>query len=172
MTKNEILEAINSVIVSNDQKGITAEVLANILTEIVNAIPEGGSGGAGGEYIDMTFADPESESMELTPEAMAHNAELYEKMIAALSGQGAALPSVSLNYSEEFSIGMYSSAVMNKGGLFFTFHMPMADLMNVAVSGTNLNDQSTQSVLVGSGLCLVVVTLNEDGSVVLDIPGW
>ena len=44
MTKNEIIEAINATIVTNGQKGITAESLANILLEMVNATPEGGSG--------------------------------------------------------------------------------------------------------------------------------
>ena len=44
MTKAEIIEAINSTIVANGQKGITAESLKLILTEIVNAAGEGGSG--------------------------------------------------------------------------------------------------------------------------------
>lgn len=42
MTKKEIIEAINATIVPNNVKGITAESLANILIEMVNA--EGGSG--------------------------------------------------------------------------------------------------------------------------------
>ena len=37
MTKNEIIEAINATIAPNNQKGITAESLANILIEMVNA---------------------------------------------------------------------------------------------------------------------------------------
>lgn len=48
MTKQEILEAINATIVTNGQKGITAESLANILTEMTNAAGEGGSGGGDG----------------------------------------------------------------------------------------------------------------------------
>ena len=44
MTKAEIIEAINSTIVANGQKGITAESLKLILTEMVNAAGEGGSG--------------------------------------------------------------------------------------------------------------------------------
>lgn len=168
MTKSEILEAINATIAPNGIKGITAESLANILTEIVNATPEGGSGGAGGEYIDMTFADPENpESMVLTPEAMAHNAELYEKIVAVLSSQSAALPSVSLISS---SIGIYSSSVINDGVLVFTFHMPSGELMNFAVNGTR-TDGSAQLVYIGSDLILAMVTLNEDGSVVFDVPG-
>lgn len=44
MTKAEIIEAINATITANDEKAITAELLANILTEMVNAEGEGGSG--------------------------------------------------------------------------------------------------------------------------------
>lgn len=49
MTKAEIIEAINSTIVANGQKGITAESLSLILTEIVNMSGEGGSGGGSGD---------------------------------------------------------------------------------------------------------------------------
>lgn len=48
MTKNEIVEAINATIAPNNVKGITAESLANILTEMVNATPEGGGGSGDG----------------------------------------------------------------------------------------------------------------------------
>lgn len=47
MTKTEILDAINSTIITNGQKGITADSLRNILTEMTNAAGEGGSGGSG-----------------------------------------------------------------------------------------------------------------------------
>ena len=80
MTKNEIIEAINSVIVSNDQKGITAESLANILIEMVNATPEGGGGGGGGVmYIEITLGED-----ELTAEQKAHNAAIYNTLIESL----------------------------------------------------------------------------------------
>lgn len=46
MTKEELKEAIASTIVENNQKGITATALANLLNEIVDAAGEGGSGGA------------------------------------------------------------------------------------------------------------------------------
>lgn len=51
MTKQEILEAIDSTIVANDKKAITAESLANILREMATATPEGGNGGSGGEEV-------------------------------------------------------------------------------------------------------------------------
>ena len=47
MTKEEIMEAINSTIIANGQKGITAESLSNLLIDMVSATPEsaGDSGG-------------------------------------------------------------------------------------------------------------------------------
>ncbi len=47
MTKAEIIEAINATIAPNNVKGITAESLANILIEMVNAAGEGGGSGDG-----------------------------------------------------------------------------------------------------------------------------
>lgn len=44
MTRQEIIDAINSTIVANGQKGITAESLNNILTEITNAAGDGNGG--------------------------------------------------------------------------------------------------------------------------------
>jgi len=61
MTKQEIINAINATIVANGQKGITAESLNNILTEMVNATPEGGSGGGDGllkVYIPDMYLSP------------------------------------------------------------------------------------------------------------------
>lgn len=43
-SKQEVLEMINSTIVKNGEKGISAEVLNNVLTEMVEASGEGGSG--------------------------------------------------------------------------------------------------------------------------------
>lgn len=134
MTKAEILEAINATIAPNGVKGITAESLANILTEIVNATPEGGNGGAGGEYIDMTVANPDDEtSMELTPEAMAHNAALYTKICEALNN-GGVLPPVSVNAS---LMGMYASSVaLEEDLLAFCFHGPDLTLVVVYLQPT------------------------------------
>lgn len=43
-SKQEVLEIINSTIVKNGEKGISAEVLNNVLTEMVESSGEGGSG--------------------------------------------------------------------------------------------------------------------------------
>lgn len=48
MTKEEIIEAINSTIVANGQKGITAQSLNNILTMMTENAGEGGGGSGDG----------------------------------------------------------------------------------------------------------------------------
>lgn len=77
MTKNEIIEAINATIIPNGQKGITAESLANILLEMVNATPEGGSSSGRGQIVFyMGMPNEDYTECTLTPEQQAHNAEM------------------------------------------------------------------------------------------------
>ena len=47
MNKTELIDAIQQVITPNGKKAISAESLANLLIEMVNATPEGGNGGSG-----------------------------------------------------------------------------------------------------------------------------
>jgi hypothetical protein len=165
MTKAEILEAINATIAPNNVKGITAESLANILTEIVNATPEGGSGGA---YIDMTMVNPEDSSMELTPEAMAHNAALYTSICETLNN-GGVLPPVSVNAS---IMGMYTSFVELEGDLLkFCFHGPfVTGTSNFVVSATT-KDGTPDALMIGGDLTLMVLYLPPTGEVMMEIPG-
>lgn len=55
MSKSELKDAINSTIIPNGQKGITAESLNNILTEMVDAAGEGGSSGGDGGIVRVPF---------------------------------------------------------------------------------------------------------------------
>lgn len=75
MTKEELKEAIASTIVENNQKGITATALANLLNEIVDAAGEGGGGNAGGGasnmlYLDVAGLDGPNE----------HNAQIFQTL--------------------------------------------------------------------------------------------
>lgn len=81
MTKNEIIEAINATIVTNGQKGITAESLANILLEMVNATPEGS--GAGMPYVYLGSVNMETGELSQTAEQKAHNAEVFQLVKAS-----------------------------------------------------------------------------------------
>ena len=74
MTKEEIIEAIEATIRPNGEKAITAESLANLLIEMANATPEGGSGGV----LFLQIGETEDGS-DLTAEQLANNVEVYNK---------------------------------------------------------------------------------------------
>lgn len=169
MNKQEILDAINATIAPNGVKGITAESLANILTEIVNAMGEGG--GAGGEYIDMTFLEPDNpESFELTAEAKEHNAELYAKVIDAINNVKA-LPSVAMQGATLGIPGAYyaSSALIASDKLSFSFHIDYdADLgvgSNYEGLMVNIATEREEAIVIGGDLMQFVVNIFADGSI-------
>lgn len=105
MNKEEIIEAINSTIVTNGQKGITAESLANILIEMASATPEGGGNGSLVVYIPLT-ADTFGVDVPLTSEQQAHNAEVYAKCLECFNND-VTLPSIlcDLSYAYEVMMG-------------------------------------------------------------------
>jgi hypothetical protein len=171
MTKAEILEAINATIAPNGVKGITAESLANILTEIVNATPEGGSGG---EYIDMTPTNPDDIESDLSEEAKAHNAEVYTKLLTACSSV-TAIPMVSVNMGIEG--GMYASSIYLEEiegvtSIKFGFHISLDGVgTNYVVQGVNSSTSMMTELTIGSDLMLTYLILHQDGSVTVSIPG-
>lgn len=76
MTKNELIEAINATIVPNGQKAITAESLANLLMEMVNATPEG-SAASGGVVFTLGSPNEEFSEFVLSDTEKAHNAAMF-----------------------------------------------------------------------------------------------
>lgn len=172
MTKAEILEAINATIRPNNQKGITAESLANILTEIVNASAESGgsSGGGSGYYIDMTLANPDDEeSMDLTADAMAHNAQLYATLMSVYSaGTVSAAGPVSALVPEMGFIT--SNAVMfDTDAIMVAYAVPM-ELNNVMVNAVDMTSGGQTTTVLGSFITFVI-GLMPDGSAILFTPG-
>ena len=75
--KDKLIEAINATIVPNDEKAITAESLANLLIEMVEAMGEGGTG-AGHVSFYTGVLNVETMEFVLTPEQKAHNAEMVK----------------------------------------------------------------------------------------------
>lgn len=81
MNKTELLTAIDATIATNGKKGISAQSLKNILNEMVNATPEGGSGSGGStELVEVRVDFGEG----LTEEDKAINAAALAK---AASGE-------------------------------------------------------------------------------------
>lgn len=109
MNKAELIEAINATIAPNGVKGITAESLANILTEIVNAA------GGGGGSLSVILAG-EDLGVAPTEASLMHNADVYEKVKQAVLA-GEALPYIYADYSllleEEEGLAGVSSIAVN-----------------------------------------------------------
>ena len=176
MTKAEILEAINATIRPNNQKGITAESLANILTEIVNASAESGggsggsSGGGSGYYIDFTLADPTNlDSKEVTPEAMAHNAQLYATLMSVYNaGNMAAVGPVSAIFPD-LGIITSNTVMFDSAAIIVVYALPM-ELTNLMVSGASLITGESIAAIIGASVTLVIA-LMSDGSLQPMIPG-
>lgn len=102
MTKAEIIEAINSTIVTNGQKGITAESLANLLIEMASATPEG-SGGSGGLHVYVPLpAEFAGVEIHITEEQQAHNAEVYAKCLECFNNK-TPLPNIVVDLSDSFT---------------------------------------------------------------------
>ena len=102
MTKQEILEAIEATIVPNGQKGITAESLANLLVEMVNATPEGGSGASIPSFV-LGAIDIETGAITPSEEEKAHNAETFRIIKESTT---AICPMIDLTSFYEFVMGM------------------------------------------------------------------
>lgn len=77
MTKAEIIEAIEATIRPNGEKAITAESLANLLIEMANATPKGGSGLCVIELGEL------EDGSDLTAEQLTNNANVYNKVTEA-----------------------------------------------------------------------------------------
>lgn len=79
MTKEELKEAIASTIVENGQKAITAESLANLLNEIVDAAGSGGGsgGGTGGGAVTIMIDESNVAPNEKNAEAFVTISNAY-----------------------------------------------------------------------------------------------
>lgn len=144
MTKNEIIEAINATITPNGVKGITAESLANILTEIVNATPEGGGGSGNGALVvydlaGATRADME-DSLGLSPEMdavinqvfslMDHNASIYAQL-TTLMEEGKPAPLLMMDYGTvtNIMIPLYFQMTPDFANMIETYGMVASEPM-------------------------------------------
>lgn len=101
MTKEELIEMIDTTINENGSRNITGKALNLALTEIVNAMGTG-SGGASGAV--LIFAE------ELTEEQKAVNATVYAQCKAAAEA-GEPLPIISLDMSAQMA-SMGTNGVM------------------------------------------------------------
>ena len=140
MTKNELIEAINATIVPNGQKAITAESLANLLMEIVNATPEGGNSGSGALRVWM--------NSDMTDEQKVENADAYTKLVNGYSD----LVYLSQTYKIE-----------DDG-------IDMTNTIKIVPNSTMVGKQNGVDVvgfMYADGGVSVTIILNSDGSVII-----
>lgn len=76
--KEKLIEAINATIQPNDEKAITAESLANLLIEMVEAMGTGSGSGSGQVVFYTGTPNEDMAEFTLTPEQKAHNAEMVQ----------------------------------------------------------------------------------------------
>lgn len=74
--KEKLIEAINATIQPNDEKAITAESLANLLIEMVEAMGTGSGSGSGQVVFHMGTPNEDFTQLTFTDEQKAHNAEM------------------------------------------------------------------------------------------------
>lgn len=117
MNRNELIEAIQQVITPNGQKGITAESLANLLIEMVNATPEGGSSGSGHIVFYAGTPSEDFSALVLTPEQKAHNV----KMFKAVKESPIAI-SASVDMTDYFSMIFGAEQGIDVSGLKYDFN--------------------------------------------------
>lgn len=187
MTKQEMLDAINSTIVANGQKGITAESLNNILNEMVNATPEGGSGGGSSEtgggdslkFYASDFLTPDVfnreflESMMGTEdeplaifllEMLDNNATVYAKILKGISDAGSGMETGDIH---SFSIPAITIEktfdILTQGAVAYTPATVAIVSGRVVIMPTNWGEFQFYTT-VGSSSIIPGYTLNEDGS--------
>ena len=96
---NNLIDAIQQVITPNGKKAISAESLANLLIDIVSAIPEG-NGGSGQVVFYAGDADFETMSLVQTAEEKAHNAEMYKIMMESPISLSASVDATKITKAE------------------------------------------------------------------------
>ena len=94
MSKEELIEAINGTLISNEEKAITADALRNLLTDIVENSGNGGGGGITLQ-ISMEIDEDGSSVPAVTQEQIAHNKKQID-ILKQLHDEGKPTPPISL----------------------------------------------------------------------------
>lgn len=96
MSKEELIEAINGTLISNEENAITADALRNLLTDIVE---NSGNGVGGGITFQVSIGiNGGEEEIFVTSEQIAHNKEQID-ILKQLHDEGKPVPSIALETS-------------------------------------------------------------------------
>lgn len=140
MDKTELIEAIQQVITPNNQKAITAESLANLLIEMVEAMGTGS--GSGQVVFHMGTPNEDFTQLTLTDEQKAHNAE----MAKLIKESPIPLPS-SINIialaEMEAPEGVDMSYVKYNSSSYMTIYVPQESALSLEVPSEGILIQAS-----------------------------
>lgn len=110
MSKEELIEAINGTLISNEENAITADALRNLLTDIVE---NSGNGGGGGItlFIDFYMDENENAISLLTPEQVAHNKAQID-ILTKLHDEGKPFPPIVFQ-ANQTDLGVDTSGIVS-----------------------------------------------------------
>ena len=153
MSKEELIEAINGTLISNEENAITADALRNLLTDIVE---NSGSGEGGGMtfQIGVEIDENGSEVPVLTPEQIAHNKEQID-ILKQLHDEGKPIPPIAMEMISTMG-GMTSSQIM----------MYIATIM-WDITGTEVPEDMPEGLIFPAILVMGEVPINGDGTLII-----
>lgn len=156
--KEQLIEAIKATITPNNVKAITAESLANLLIEMVEAMGEGGGGSsAGGAGVVFYVGSVNLETFETmqTAEQKAHNAEMFQ--IFANSPMG--VP-VSINFN-----ALYEERMGISEGLTYIETLTSAGYLREDIA----IELGMSSAVIDAKNSEFRVTISADGTLVIEL---
>ena len=159
---NELYDVIDSNIVPNGVKGITAQGLKNTLYAMADKIGNGGGGnnvGTGGLYIYFGIPVIGSDGeIAHTPEQKAHNAEVFKIIKESIS-----IPTISIDSTDYwiYSIGIPDG--VDTTGIKMSFISNQVQYITEELAAL---DGQTEMVII-SGAIIGAFGLRPDGSIIL-----
>lgn len=153
MSKEELIEAINGTLISNEENAITADALRNLLTDIVENSGNGGGGGMTFQ-ISMGINEDGEEIPFVTPEQIAHNKEQID-ILKQLHDEGKPTPPIALEAIGNVE-GMMTSQIL----------MYIAQIM-WDITETEVPEGMPEG-LIFPVLNLTEVFINGDGTLVME----
>lgn len=152
MSKEELIEAINGTLISNEEKAITADALRNLLTDIVE---NSGSGGGGMTFQISMDVDKAGEEIFVTPEQIAHNKEQID-ILKQLHDEGKPVPPIALEMSGTMEGMEVSQIMMNLSNIMWN------------LTGTEVPEGMPEGLIFPVVQVIGEIVINGDGTLIME----
>ena len=151
MSKEELIEAINGTLISNEEKAITADALRNLLTDIIE---NSGNGGGGGITFQLEIDENgSSEVPVLTPEQIAHNKEQID-ILKQLHDEGKPIPPIAMEMTSTMEGMTVSQIMMNISNIIW------------GLTGTEVPEGMPEGVIFPVVQVMGEIVINGDGTLI------